>query len=88
MSIYRCNNQVATFNKRSAALKASAIADGMNVHTEWKDGEFQCFMASHSQATLLAGKGIYAECGANVNGNPCTWTSGRGKVWQDTYLQK
>ena len=90
MSIFRCNNQVATFNKRSASLKATAIADGMDVHTEWKDGLFDCFMARHSQATLKAGKGLYAECGANVNVNPTLWstTPGKGKVDNDTYLQK
>jgi len=89
-TIYRCKNQVVSFNKRSAELKAAAIADGMDVHTEWQEGEFDCFMARHSQSTIKAGKALYAECGANVNCNPTLWstTPGKGSVDSSVYLQK
>lgn len=91
MTVWKCKDQVATFNKRSAELKATAKESGMDVHTEWKHGAFDCFMARMPQASLKQGLGMFAECGANFGAKaPYLWHTkpGGGKVWEETFLQK
>ena len=91
MTIFRCKNQVATFNKRSAELKAKAIADGMTIAEEWKDGQFDCFLARHSQEVLKRGVALFSECGAHAHHvNPSTWFCfpGTGRIEESTYVQR
>ena len=89
MSIVRCDNVVASFNKASAKLLANAIADGCTVK-EWKVGEFNCFVADGEQSKLKQGLGVYGSCGACINNNPRVWVAlaGSGKIDEKVYLPK
>ena len=89
MTTWRCKDVVKSFNKASAELMASAIADGCAV-TEWKVGELNCFVADGQQAKLKQGLGVYGSCGACVNVHPRVWTAfaGSGKIDDNVYLPK
>jgi hypothetical protein len=91
MTIFHCKNQVATFNKKSNELKAKAIETGMQIVKEWKDGQFDCFIAQHSQAKIKDCTALFVECGAHAHHvNPSVWYSfaGTGRIEENTYVQR
>lgn len=89
MTIFRCNNPQAVFNKRSAQLKERALESGMKI-TEWETEGFNCFHAITEQKVLLKGSGLFSECGACVNNNPQTWfcIPGTGRIEKSSFLPK
>lgn len=90
MTIFRCADPKVVFNKRAAALKASALEHGMEVTQEWSVEGFKCFIAKSQQSLLMAGQALYSECGAYVNCNPRVWfvLPGTGKIEESTFLPK
>lgn len=85
--IYRCKNQLKTFNRRSAEMKSSALSVGMTIINEWIVDGFECFHAEATQADCKRGTTVWSECGACINNNPRVWSTMSGKIDEQIFLQ-
>lgn len=90
MTILRCKDVTASFNRRSASLKADAIKHGMTITSEWLVDGLECFHAAAPQEKLKVGLGLFAEAGACVYGAPRVWFAipGAGRDTETVFLPK